>query len=180
MDSMDNPMSPQQKALTLAAISGLKTALGPALAMAGQRRTGWKTLAVATIGEMILDKLPFMPSRHSLPLLIPRALAGYWAAKTSLEADGIDDPQTAALGAAVAAGVASFAPLVRGTASTLLGVPDSLVGVMEDYLALKLGGQAAGLSMEQIRQMSREAVAGFQEELMPLATDVRERLQPTE
>lgn len=173
-------MSPQQKALTLAAVSGLKTMLGPALVMAGQRRTGWKTVAVAAIGEMILDKLPFLPSRRSLPLLIPRALAGYWAAKVSLEADGIDDPQTAAMGAAIAAGVATFAPMARGTASTILGVPSGLMGVMEDYLALKLGGDAAGLSMEQIRQIAREAVTGFQEELAPLMEDVRERLQPVE
>ncbi len=177
---MDNSISPQQRALTLAAISGLKTTLGPALVMASQRRSGWKLLAMAAIGEMVLDKLPFLPSRRSLPLLIPRAFAGYWAARTSLEGDGIDDPQTAALGAAVAAGVATFAPMMRGTASTILGVPDGLMGVMEDYLALKLGGEAVGLSMEQIQQIAQDAVYGFQEELTPLVEDVRERLQPAE
>lgn len=175
---MNRSMSPQQKALTLAAVSGLKTTLGPALVAAGQRHAWWKTLAVAAIGEMVLDKLPFLPSRRSLPLLIPRALAGYWAAKTSLEADGIDDPQTAALGAAVAAGVGTFAPIARATASTILGVPDGLVGVVEDYLALKLGGQAAGLSMEDIKQIAQEAVSGFQEEVTPLLEDVRGRFEP--
>lgn len=175
---MDSSMSPQQKALTLAAISGLKTTLGPALVMAGQRRLGWKTVAVAAMGEMLLDKLPFLPSRRSLPLLIPRAVAGYWTTKTSLEADGIDDPQTCAMGAAVAAGIATFAPMARGSASTILGVPDALMGALEDYLALKLGGEAAGLSMDQIKQIAREAASGFQEEIGPLLGDVRERLEP--
>jgi alpha-beta hydrolase superfamily lysophospholipase len=177
---MDSSMSPRQKALTLAAVSGLKTTLGPALVMAGQRRTGWKMAAMAAMGEMVLDKLPFMPSRRSLPLLLPRAVAGYWAAKASLEADGVEDPQACAMGAAVAAGVATFAPMVRGTASTILGMPNALMGAMEDYLALKVGGEAAGLSMDQIKQIAQEAVYGFQEEVGPLIGDVRERLEPAQ
>ena len=170
--------SPMERALRLAAVTGLKATFGPALISAAQHRPERKTLAMAALGEMVVDVLPFMPSRSSLPLLLPRALAGYWTAKKSLEADGIDDNGAAAMGAAVAAGVAIAAPMVRKILRTVLGVPDALLGVVEDYVALKIGSQAAGLSMEDLQAIASEALTGMTGSVGPILEDVRHRLQP--
>lgn len=171
--------TPYERAMVLAAVSGLKTTLGPALVAASSKRQGWKGLALAAMGEMVLDKLPFLPSRRSLPLLLPRAIAGYWSAKTYLESEGVEDQGAAAMGAAVAAGVATFAPIVRGAASKVLGVPDPLIGLGEDWLALKFGGEAAGLSMEELGELAKESVEGLQEQVAPMLQDAREKLMPT-
>lgn len=167
-----------QRAMKLAVVSGLKTTFGPALVAAAQDRPERGTLAMAAMGEMVLDKLPLMPSRRSIPLLLPRAFAGYWAAKASLEKDGIDDPTPAWIAAAVAAGVATFAPMVRGALHKVTGVPDPLIGLAEDYLALKVGGEAVGLSMDQISDIGRETCDQLAEHVRPITDDIRARLQP--
>jgi hypothetical protein len=167
-----------ERAMWLAAVSGLKTTMGPALVSVAGRRPGWQNWMLAAAGEMLLDKLPFLPSRSRLPLLLPRALAGYWTAKTFLEGEGIDDPSAAWTGAAVAAGVATFAPLVRGSLRTLLWVPDHLVGLAEDALAIYFGAQAAGLSLDQLGDSAREAIDDVVGQLGPAVDELRERLQP--
>ncbi len=127
--------SPVERALLLGVVSGLKASLGPALISAARDRPERKMLAMAAMGEMVLDKLPFLPSRSRLPLLLPRAFAGYWSAKQSLEKDGVQEGSTAYTAAAVSAGVAMFAPMIRATVRKVLGVPDAFVGAAEDYLA---------------------------------------------
>lgn len=176
---MADGQTPLQRAMTLAAVTGLKTMMGPALLAASRRRDGWKLLALATAGELVVDKLPFVPSRRSLPLLIPRALAGYYVAHESLKEDGVDDPATAALGAAVAAGVATIAPMARAVVGRTLGVPDALVGLAEDALALKLGGEAVGMSYNQIGTAAREAIEDLSEQATPFLENARERLLPS-
>ncbi len=171
--------SPMQRAMKLAAVSGLKAALGPALISASQNRPERQALAMAAVGEMMIDKLPFMPSRSRLPLLLPRVFSGYWTAKQSLERDGVNDPTSAAMGAAVAAGVAIAAPLVRKTLSTLLGMPDSVVALGEDYLALKVGGEAVGLSMDDLKAIGTEAFGGIRGQVTPAFDVIKERLLPS-
>lgn len=170
--------SPMERAMRLAAITGLKATFGPALIAAAQDRPERKALAMAALGEMLVDKLPFVPSRSRLPLLLPRAFAGYWTAKQSLEHDGVDDPSAAAMGAAVAAGVAIAAPLVRRTLRTVLGVPDAVLGVAEDYLALKIGGEAVGLSMDDLKSIGTDTFHQMADGVGPLVEDVRNKLQP--
>ena len=170
--------SPMERAMRLAAVTGLKATFGPALIAASQKRPERRTLAMAALGEMLIDKLPFVPSRARLPLLLPRAFAGYWTAKKSLEADGIDDPGAAAMGAAVAAGVAIAAPLVRRTLGMLLGVPDAVLGAAEDYLALKVGAEAVGLSMDDLKAIATDAFQGVKDNVGPMVEDVRHRFQP--
>lgn len=152
-----------ERAVTLAAVTGLKLAMGPALFASARRRPEAPVLVAAALGEMVLDKLGILPSRSRLPLLLPRAVAGAWIARESLKADGVDAPGAAALGAAVAAGAATIAPLVRTAGSRLFGVPDALLGVAEDYLALRLGSEAAGLEMERLPQIAWEAIEGVRD-----------------
>ncbi len=172
-------MSPMERAMRLAAVTGLKATFGPALICAAQNRPEAKAMAIAAMGEMVVDKLPFVPSRSRLPLLLPRVLAGYWTAKQSLERDGIHDPSGAMAGAAVAAGVAIAAPLVRKTIRTLLGVPDVAIGAAEDYFALKCGSEAAGLSLDDVRRIGLEAVSEVREGAAPAIEEIRHRLQPS-
>jgi hypothetical protein len=170
--------SPMERAMKLAAVTGLKAALGPALISAAHNRPERKALAMAAMGEMVIDKLPFVPSRSRLPLLLPRAFAGWWTAKQSLERDGINDPASAAMGAAVAIGVAMAAPMVRKTVGAVLGMPDAVVAVAEDYLALKVGGEAAGLSMDDLKDIGMNAFGDMREGVGPMIEQVRHRLQP--
>ena len=80
-----------------------------------------------------------------------------------MRADGFDDPMAAVMGGAVAAGVSTFAPMVRIAASRVLGVPDPVMGLLEDYLALKLGTEAVGLSMDEVTQVARHSVEDLRE-----------------
>jgi hypothetical protein len=74
----------------------------------------------------------------------------------------------------VAAGVAALAPRIRGLLATVLGVPGPLVGLVEDYVALKIGGDALGLSMEDFKRIGEESV----EEVKGYVTSMAEAYTP--
>ncbi len=154
---MTNSKRAFERAMRLAVISGLRPTFGMALLEAAYDRPNRKAWAMAALGEMVVDKIPGIPSRSALPLMLPRAAAGAWVAKQVMEREGADDQWAAPIGAAVASGVAALAPKLRGLLGAVLGVPSPLLGLVEDYLALKIGGDALGLSMEQIRQIGQES-----------------------
>lgn len=157
-----------EKAMKLAVLSGLKATLGPAFLKTAHRRPDANRWVTAALGEMAFDKLGFVPSRRRLPLLIPHALSGAWVAMESMKRDGVEDPWAGPMGAAVAAGVATIAPLIRGAASTTLGVPDAVLGVAEDYLALRLGTETLGLSMNDVSDAAKRSVDEIKEQVMPV------------
>jgi len=157
-----------ERAMKLAALSGLKLTLGPAFLTASRHRSSAHAWAAAALAEMALDKVPILPNRSSLPLLIPRAVAGAWVARESMRDDGVEDPWAAPMGAAVAAGVAVSAPMVRGLARRVLGVPDPILGVVEDWAALKLGCATVGLPIREVGQIARESVEEMTERVRPM------------
>jgi len=166
---MASAVSPFERAMALAALSGSKIALGPAFletSRRGRSAGGW---VAAAMGEMLLDKLNVFPARFRPALLIPHTMAGAWVAHESMKEDGIDDPSAALMGAVVAAGVAGVAPLLRIMLSKGLGVRDPLLGMAEDYLFLRLGARATGLSMDELPEFAREAVEEIGERVMPVA-----------
>jgi uncharacterized membrane protein len=167
-----------ERAIKLAAVSGLKAALGPALLAASRNRPEAKMLAIAAMGEMVIDKLPYVPSRSSWPLLIPRAASGAYVANELGKEDPSSDPWIAAVGAAVAVGVGTFAPIIRGTLTHVLGVPNALVGVAEDYLALKLGAEAVGMDMDRIGAIAKEAVGDLGLPVDKLYDEVADQVRP--
>jgi len=116
---------------------------------------------------MFLDKIGVFPARFRPSLLIPHTLAGAWVAHESMKADGVDDPYAAAMGAVVAAGVAAVAPMVRITGSKVLGIPDPLLGLAEDYLALRLGSQALDVPMSQVTEAARDSLEEVRDRVMP-------------
>ncbi len=85
---MSSRKTPFERAMTLAALSGFKVALGPAFLAAsrnGPNRGAW---AIAAMGEMFLDKVGIFPPRFRPSLLIPHALAGAWVARESMKEEG--------------------------------------------------------------------------------------------
>ncbi len=156
-----------ERAMALAALTGLKVALGPALLATSRRWPSRQNWVMAATGEMIMDKLGFLPARYRPALLIPRTLAGAWVARESLREDGEDDPWAAVAGGMVAAGVAVAAPVLRMTINKVLGVPDAVLGLAEDYMALSCGTQVLEMPMDEITGAARE-----------MFDDVRERARP--
>lgn len=159
--------SSMERTLKMAVVTGLRAALGPALLAQAQSRPERNNLALAALGEMVFDKIPFAPSRDTLVPLLVRGLAGAWVASKMAEREpGEQDPWAVPLGAAVAMGVAVAAPKIRKTVGYTTGISQPVLGLIEDYIALKVGTQALGMSMEQVGGAARESV-----------DDLRERLQ---
>jgi len=161
-----------EKAMKLAVVTGLRSMLGPALLARSLNRPERQNLAMAALGEMVFDKLPLVPSRDSLLPLLARGLAGAWVAKTLQEEEGTDNPWTIPLGAAVAMGIAVAAPKIRRTLEMTTGVSDAVLGLAEDYLALRLGTDAVGLSMNELTQIARDSVEDMRDRIQPMLQSV--------
>jgi hypothetical protein len=155
---MSNSKRAFERAMRLAVVSGLRSTFGVALMEAAYDRPNRKAWALAALGEMVVDKIPGVPSRASLPVMLPRAVAGGYVAKQVMDHEGVEDPWAVPMGAAVASGVAALAPRIRGILSTVLGVPNPLMGLVEDYIALKVGGEALGMSMDDMKKIGEESV----------------------
>lgn len=164
---MANSMQPYERAMALAALSGLKIALGPAFHTTARGLPNRQNWVLGAVAEMVLDKVGVFPSRSRLPLLIPHTLAGAWVARESLKEDGVEDPRGALMGAAVAAGVATLAPMIRIATRKILGIPDPLLAVGEDYLALQLGCRAMDMPLDQVREAARESIQSAGDRIMP-------------
>jgi uncharacterized membrane protein len=163
-----------EKAMKLAVVTGLRTMLGPALVAHATSRPEQKNLALAALAEMVADKLPLVPSRDSLLPLVARGFAGAWVAHCVQQESGEEetDPWVVPLGAAVAMGVAVAMPKVRKTLSGTTGVSDTALGLIEDYVALRLGGDAVGLSMDELAQAGRESIDDLKERIQPALESV--------
>ena len=166
-----------ERAMRLAVVSGLRSTFGMALLEAAYDRPNRKSWAMAALGEIVVDKLPFVPSRASLPAMLPRAVAGGYVAKQVMDREGIEDPWVAPMGAVVAAGVAALAPRIRG-ALGLLGMPGMLLGLAEDYLALKVGGEALGLTMNDLKSIGAETIDDLKTHFASLTEQAQELAKP--
>ena len=68
------------------------------------------------------------------------------------------------MGAAVAAGTAMLAPRIRAASQKHLAIPDPLLGLVEDWVALHLGTRAVGVPMDRVAAMTRQAIKEVQQE----------------
>lgn len=165
---MADSKKPLERAMTLAAVSGLKATLGPALLETSKRTSRANNWVLAALGEMALDKVGLLTRRYRPILMIPHAIAGAYVARESMRRDGAADDQSAPImGAVVAAGVASVAPIARMALNRGLGVSDAVLGLAEDYLALKFGGEAVGLSMEEMGEAAKGAIGEVRDTVAP-------------
>jgi uncharacterized membrane protein len=94
-----------------------------------------RLLIVAAIGELIADKLPFTPSRLEAPGLLGRLIAGGYAGWRISEGDA-SQILAVASGALAAAAGAVLGYRSRHSIVERLGVPDLLVALGEDALAI--------------------------------------------
>lgn len=167
---MMSERSPFERAMALAALSGFKMSLGPAFLAASRRNSSAGTWALAALGEMMLDKLGVLPRRYRPLVMVPHALAGAWVARESMKDSGVHDPLAPVAGAAVAGGVSCIASIARAVLRGGLGVADPLLGIGEDYVALRLGSEATGVTLGQVGELARESVEGLSRSVAPSFT----------
>jgi uncharacterized membrane protein len=147
----------------LAAVAGMRAAAAPALVSAYLRQRGprpfqasrfrWlatdeagSLLKLAAAGELAADKLPFLPDRISLLPLLGRAASGAFVGAALSDAAGEPPATGAALGAAAAVASAYAMYHLRRAAGEKLGLPDPLLAVLEDGLALRGGSSVLGIA----------------------------------
>jgi uncharacterized membrane protein len=147
------------KALALGAISGLRSASGPAfvgraanrgdmdlggtaLAFLGSPRLS-KALTMMQLGEIAGDKLAIAPSRTAfLPLFVRAASGG--VAGGAVFVSGHRGAVTGALLGSSAAVAAAFAGEgLRALTSGLTALPDPAVALAEDAVVLLVGSRAS-------------------------------------
>lgn len=145
------------KALGLGAISGLRSMSGPAfvsraasdgrlglegapLALLGSPRVS-KALTLMEVGELIGDKLPIIPSRTSLPILLGRAASGAFVGFALFASDGRRGATGAVIGASAAVAAALAGEKLRAIVGEKMGLPDPGVAIVEDAIVLLVGSR---------------------------------------
>jgi uncharacterized membrane protein len=127
-------------AAILGGVSGVRTFTAPAvLALRGRLGRGPIRRAVPLLaaGELIADKLPFIPPRSDPPSLLGRVASG--TAVGALVAG----PRGAGAGAAGAAATTYASERLRGALGQRLPLSDPLLGLAEDVLAVAVATGAA-------------------------------------
>jgi uncharacterized membrane protein len=111
---------------------------GGALVRAFARRDVGTLLRLSAWGEMMVDKLPFIPARTDPGPLIGRALLGGAAGAALAEVNG-ESPLLGGLAGSAAAVAAAFGGYhLRRWLTHGAGLPDPVVAVCEDALAMGL------------------------------------------
>ncbi|MBA3474787.1 MAG: DUF4126 family protein [Rubrobacter sp.] len=140
------------KTLGLAATAGLRSMAAPALLARAVRRGDLSApdlpalgspklsalLALLAVGEMVADKTPLVPSRTSIPALLGRLLSGALAGATLFVAEGRRRNSGAILGALSAFAAAHAGERLRAI-GVQKGIPDPILGTLEDRIVLVLG-----------------------------------------
>lgn len=149
--------------LTLGAVAGMRSMAAPALVSAYLRqqnvhatRSGplqWlatkeagAALTLLAAAELAGDKLPGIPDRIAPLPLAGRAASGALSGAALGEAEDEQPASGAVLGAAAAVVSAFIMYHLRRAASEKLGVPDPLLALLEDGLAVRGGSRALGIA----------------------------------
>ena len=103
-------------------------------------------LLASAAGELVVDKLPFTPSRLMPGSLVVRAGVGSLAGALLARQSGRQPVIGAALGAAGALAGSYAGHDVRAGLAAATGAPDPLLAVLEDVTAVAIGGYAVGLT----------------------------------
>ncbi len=145
-------------ALAAGAVAGMRTMTAPAVVSYKMMRirkaegqdhpTGLSGgpvsvgLAIAALGELITDKLPKTPNRTEPPSLIMRGVSGAFAGAAVSGSDRNDRIKGAVLGGLAAIGAGYGMYYLRAWLVKKTGVPDAVVAVAEDAVALTLALKA--------------------------------------
>jgi uncharacterized membrane protein len=140
------------KTLGLAGVAGLRSMAAPALlARAVQRgdlnapnlpALGYKDvsklLSFLSFGEMVADKTHLVLARTSAPALLSRLLSGAVAGSVLFADEGRRGNSGAILGA-LSAFAAAYAGEKLRAMGAQRGIPDPILGILEDRFVLTLG-----------------------------------------
>lgn len=145
-------------ALAAGAVAGMRSMTAPAVVSYKMKRfakaegleqlTGLRggrvstALALAGLGELVADKLPKMPKRTDPPALIMRGVSGAFAGAALSGERRNDRIKGAILGSLAAVGAAYGMYYLRAWLVKRTGVPDAVVAIGEDAVALTLALKA--------------------------------------
>ncbi len=129
----------------LGATTGIRSTSGPFAARWGESKRLPIGSAVALGGEMVADKLPFVPSRATPAGLVPRVGSAIYAVRAGVREP---NPLAYAIATAAAIGTAFGAAKLRRFFKAHTNVPDFAVGLAEDALV-------AGLLFASLRGAAR-------------------------
>ena len=146
---------PLVPAVTLGAVSGMRAMMAPAVISWSARKNGlnidggpfsafkgagiMKAATALMMGEVVADKMPFMPNRTDPMALATRALSGGAAGMAVFKARRRSVVIGALIGAAAAVGAADGAYHLRKKAAEQFQVSDRTVALIEDGIALTAG-----------------------------------------
>jgi uncharacterized membrane protein len=140
------------KTLGLAGVAGLRSMAAPALLARTVQRgdldapkfpaLGYKDvsklLSFLSFGEMVADKTHLVPARTSAPALLGRLLSGAVAGSVLFADEGRRGNSGAILGA-LSAFAAAYAGERLRVIGAQRGIPDPILGILEDRFVLTLG-----------------------------------------
>ena len=148
-----------RKALALGAISGLRSASGPAFVSRAAGRGDMhlsgtrlaflgspllsKALTVMQLGETVGDKLPMTPSRTTILPLLGRATSGGLVGAAAFVSEDRRAATGAILGSSAAVAAAYAGEGLRALVGTSSGLPDPVVALAEDAVVLVVGSRAS-------------------------------------
>ena len=161
------------KATCVGIIAGMRSMSAPALTSDYLARQNPHTLAhtpfslmgspltanvlkAAAIGEMITDKLPFIPARISPAPLLFRALSGAFCGAALCAAEGKRTEVGAIAGGLAAIGSAYAFYHLRRKIGAAVHVPDAVLGLAEDTLVIG-SGLSILISVETAPQLAESA-----------------------
>lgn len=135
-----SPHGGAARALTLGAVSGLRTFTAPGVLAArgrwGRGALAW-ALPLAAAGELAADKTPAIPPRSDPPSLAGRVLSG------AAVGAAVGGARGAGAGAAGAAATTYASERLRSLLGARTGLPDLAVAAAEDALAVTLAAAAS-------------------------------------
>jgi len=107
-----------------------------------------RLLPLAAAGELVGDKLPITPARTSPLPLVGRIASGALAG-AAVAAARREDPVPSAVTGALAAAASSFAMMsLRKRAGEALDVPDLVIALAEDALAVGVGAAVVRAALD--------------------------------
>jgi choline dehydrogenase len=117
-------------------------------------RTLSHALVVAALGELVVDKLPFLPGRNTWPLITQRAGMGALVGSALGVSAKRSAGPFAALGAFIG-GISSWSAYhLRTGATRNFGIPDLIAGLIEDVLVVSGGLGIVGHMASRPREVA--------------------------
>ena len=172
---VEMPVAPYSAALTLGAVSGMRSMMAPAVISWSARRSGLdlestpfsafkgpgigRTIVAMAVGELLADKAPFVPNRtDSSTAILARAVSGGAAGAAVFKARRRSMLVGALVGAAAAVGAAYGTYYLRRSASRYFNVSDRVVALVEDGIALTAGLVAISITKSATEPQPEESV----------------------